>query len=292
MIHLIRVFQKRPHRAWKTKARDTYLDEMLRWEGRGEFGRTSECPDCVLRKSMSPGLPLIRCLDCFLPDLTCAECCIRRHQLNPCHVIEVSSPFSSLLSLYLSPFKKWTGSMFVRISLKDVGLVVHLNHTTLRCPTPAAADSRLRIIHTNGIHDVAIMYCNCTRAVPQHLQLLRRGLYPASQELVRTCVSFSLLRLLHLFALTAKISTYDMYRALERLTANSAVKPPKSRYQPLKRVLVQWRHLKLLKRGGRGHDPTGISGTQNGDLAILCPSCPRPGVNIPNNWNEAPKELM
>lgn len=176
--------------------------------------------------------------------------------------------------------------------MKDIGLVVHLNHGSLRCPTPIASDSRLRIIHTNGVHKVAIKYCGCTRAIPHHVQLLRRGLYLASQELVQTCVSFSLLRLLHLFTLTSKISTYDMYRALERLTANSAVKPPKSRYHPLKRVLIQWRHLKLLKRGGRGHDPSGVLGTKDGDLAILCPSCPRPGINIPDDWRDASQELL
>lgn len=160
----------------------------------------------------------------------------------------------------------------------------------MRCPAPSPCDERLRILHTNGIHEVAFSYCACTREIPRHLQFLRRGLYPASQHNARTCVTFPLLRLMHLLALTSKISTYDVYRSLERLTANSAVQVQKSRYCPLKRTLVQWRHLKLLKRGGRGHSPSGAAGTTRGELAVLCPSCPRPGVNLPGNWMDVPQE--
>lgn len=83
---------------------------------------------------------------------------------------------------------------------------------------------------------------------------------------------------------------YDVYRALERLTANSAVQPQKNRYRPLMRMMTQWRHLKMLKRGGRGHSATGAAGTADGELAVLCPSCPRPGVNLPDNWMEVPRE--
>lgn len=52
-------------------------------------------------------------------------------------------------------------------------------------------------------------------------------------------------------------------------------------------MILQWRHLKLLKRGGRGHDPTGAAGTTEGSLAILCPSCPHPGINLPEDWEKA-----
>ncbi len=56
------------------------------------------------------------------------------------------------------------------------------------------------------------------------------------------------------------------------------------------RCLTQWRYLKALKRGGRGHDKAGAKGTANGELAILCPSCPHPGINMPTEWAAAPKE--
>jgi hypothetical protein len=46
----------------------------------------------------------------------------------------------------------------------------------------------------------------------------------------------------------------------------------------------EWRHLKMLKRAGRGHDPTGVKGTQPGELAVVCPACPQPDINLPENW--------
>lgn len=49
-----------------------------------------------------------------------------------------------------------------------------------------------------------------------------------------------------------------------------------------------WRHLKMLKRAGRGHDPTGVNGTREGECAVVCPACPQPEKNLPPNWREVP----
>ena len=156
-------------------------------------------------------------------------------------------------------------------------------------PTPCHAD--MLVLHTNGIHSVAVDYCNCSFAQPPHIQLLRRQLYPASQIAVKTCATFSLLQQLHKLALATKASTYDFYRSLEQLTVNTGIDCPKSRYRALLRMVLQWRHLKMLKWGGRGHDETGALGTQPGELAILCPSCPRPGINLPEGWEQAPEGM-
>ena len=75
------------------------------------------------------------------------------------------------------------------------------------------------------------------------------------------------------------------------LTTNTGLNVPKSRYKALFRMTMQWRHLKLLKRGGRAHDPDGIKATKPGELAVLCPSCPRPGINLPDGWENALLEM-
>ena len=49
-----------------------------------------------------------------------------------------------------------------------------------------------------------------------------------------------------------------------------------------------WRSLLMLKRKARGHDTAGISGTKPGELAIQCPACPRPGVNLPESFRSRP----
>ncbi|KAF8190121.1 hypothetical protein BJ912DRAFT_850355, partial [Pholiota molesta] len=99
-----------------------------------------------------------------------------------------------------------------------------------------------------------------------------------------------LLRLLHMISLTSKVSTYDLYRALERLTDNVIIQEQRARYRPLLRIGLQWRHLKLLKRGARGHDEAGIAATKDGELAVMCPSCPHPGINLPDDWADAPED--
>lgn len=46
----------------------------------------------------------------------------------------------------------------------------------------------------------------------------------------------------------------------------------------------------MLKRGGRGHDLRGAEGTESGELAVECPACPRPGVNLPEGWESVPEK--
>lgn len=44
----------------------------------------------------------------------------------------------------------------------------------------------------------------------------------------------------------------------------------------------------MLIRAGRGNDPGGVEATQQGQLAVLCPACPHPGKNLPDNWDNEP----
>jgi hypothetical protein len=49
-----------------------------------------------------------------------------------------------------------------------------------------------------------------------------------------------------------------------------------------------WRHLKLLKRSGQGHDPEDLSAMVPGACAVECPACPQPERNLPADWSSAP----
>jgi hypothetical protein len=77
---------------------------------------------------------------------------------------------------------------------------------------------------------------------------------------------------------------------LKKFFDNTSINSPKSRYCTLLRMALQWRHLKMLKRGGRAHDPTGVAGTQEGELAVLCPSCPHARINIPTDWEDVSED--
>lgn len=48
----------------------------------------------------------------------------------------------------------------------------------------------------------------------------------------------------------------------------------------------------MLKRAGRGHDPSGVLGTKPGELAVVCRACPIPGINLPDGWEDAPPEIQ
>ncbi|KAF9512237.1 hypothetical protein BS47DRAFT_1363256 [Hydnum rufescens UP504] len=80
----------------------------------------------------------------------------------------------------------------------------------------------------------------------------------------------------------SKVSTIHFYQALERETDNSGLMDIKSRYSSFLHMVCIWRHLKLLKQGGCGHDPLGAEGMRRGELALVCPACPIPSMNLPD----------
>jgi hypothetical protein len=41
----------------------------------------------------------------------------------------------------------------------------------------------------------------------------------------------------------------------------------------------------MMKCTGRGHDPSGVAGTTQGELALQCRGCPQPGRNLPDSWD-------
>jgi hypothetical protein len=55
-------------------------------------------------------------------------------------------------------------------------------------------------------------------------------------------------------------------------------------------MVREWRHIKMTKRAGRGHDKSGIAGTSQGELAIPCRACPQPGINLPTGWEKGRAE--
>ncbi|KZS99651.1 uncharacterized protein LAESUDRAFT_765307 [Laetiporus sulphureus 93-53] len=86
------------------------------------------------------------------------------------------------------------------------------------------------------------------------------------------------------------VSGFHFYAVLERRTDNTSMNPPPGRYSAFMQMMHQWRHLKLIKHVGRGHDPDGISATPPGGCTVLCPACPQPGKNLPKDYEQAPPE--
>jgi hypothetical protein len=53
----------------------------------------------------------------------------------------------------------------------------------------------------------------------------------------------------------------------------------------------QFRHIKMMKRAGRGNIRGGVASTACSDLAIACPACPHPSVNLPDKWEDVDTSL-
>ncbi|KAJ7429392.1 hypothetical protein B0H11DRAFT_1768215 [Mycena galericulata] len=261
---------------WVSKKKpQLYVDELVLLEGRGEYGSYDACIICGVAAA------IYRCRQCFTDDLYCWKCVVAVHVDSPLHKIEV-----------------WEeDTMFARTTLKALGLRIQLGHGKRGpgrrglCVLPSpAVDDDFVVLAANGIHEVAVDFCNCATAQPHDIQLMRARWYPATGKNPRTAATFSVLRRYHLLTLESKCSGSEFYNSLARETDNSGTEPVRDRYDEFLRMTREWRHLQMLKRAGRGHDPSGVEGTKAGECALLCPACPQPGKNLPPNWRNAPKE--
>ncbi|PBK70788.1 hypothetical protein ARMSODRAFT_884149, partial [Armillaria solidipes] len=251
--------------------REEYLLELLRRNGHGGAVLQSACSNCQM------GKPIFRCDGCPLGLLACKACCLKLHSSLPLHVVW-----------------EWTGERFVKTTLRKLGLRVQIRHFDgSECICPEPAGWTFTILDTNGIHDVKVDYCACDRCkgTMQRQQLLRFGWYPVTPLHPRTCATLTLLDQFHALTHAGKISTYDYYRYLNTMTDAWGIRLPKRKYTSLLRMVRQYQHLKMLMRAGRGQEENGIATTSEGQLALQCPACPIPEVNLPEGWRLASRSI-
>ncbi|KAG1798028.1 hypothetical protein EV424DRAFT_1475028 [Suillus variegatus] len=242
----------------------TFLDEMMRLNGRGSEGVTCSCGGV---------LPEFRCCDCHGTRMFCHECMLQNHMYHPLHRIEM-----------------WNGTFFQHITLKMLGVRIQLGHNPgERCynPRPAAGDDFM-VIGLDGVHEVALDFCGCASAQVRYTQLLRMRWYPATVFEPQTAATFAVLQHFHILSFESKVSAYEFYHSLARCTDNSGLIGIKDRYSAFMQMVHQWRNLKQLGCGGRAHDPAGVNATAEGELAVLCPACLQPGKNLPPDWEQEP----
>ncbi|KAF7965909.1 hypothetical protein HWV62_40974 [Athelia sp. TMB] len=175
-----------------------------------------------------------------------------------------------------------------------IGFVVHLGHDGSQCPSPTLKSTDFEILDLSGQHTITVYFCGCFGAPHERIQLLRTKWFPASTSQPNSAFTFDVLNTFQLISLQGKLSAYDFYQALMHKTDNlgitrrvdekSTATGPRDRYDQLLPIIRIWRHLHMLKRAGRGHDPLGIESTVDGECAVECPACPQPGKNIPHNW--------
>ncbi|KAL0567206.1 hypothetical protein V5O48_014794 [Marasmius crinis-equi] len=247
---------------WRVLA-TSFLEEMLRLDG-----KSADENFCVACKKETT--TLYRCRICSGDSLLCSECIVRGHVQRPLDIIE-----------------KWNGFFFERATLGSIGFGIQLGHPPGECcSSPRPARSNFVIVDVDSIQDVNVSYCMCRRSSvvgDSWQQLMRYRLYPGSVDTPATAFTFRCLTLFHNLTLQGKMTAYDFYHGLETLTDATGLTNVKDRYDSFVRVVRQWRFLKLLKRAGIGNvEEVDLDDLDPGSLAIRCPACPTPGVNMPD----------
>ncbi|KAG1830663.1 hypothetical protein EV424DRAFT_1470336 [Suillus variegatus] len=191
--------------------------------------------------------PEYKCQDCFGSELHCSTCILSVH--------------------------KWNA----------LGLRIQLGHITGRqCVNPHCAfNDDFVIIDIFGIHEVSLNFCGCAIAESRMQQLLRMSLFPLTTSDPKTAATFRVLEQYHLLSFESKISAYEFYHGLRRMSDNTGLPLIKDRYELFMRMIREWRH-----------DPKGVEATAQGECAVLCPACPHPGKNLPDNWKDAPRRWL
>ncbi|KAK0488218.1 hypothetical protein EDD18DRAFT_1335263 [Armillaria luteobubalina] len=119
------------------------------------------------------------------------------------------------------------------------------------------------------------------RQLGMRYQLQGSWLFPATDIKPRTAVTTMALEQFQMLTFMGKISAYEYYHSLVRLTDNTGIKSPSDNFNAFICMVHEWSFIRLLKRAGVGNDPGRWKDAKPGSCAVECLACPCPGVNIP-----------
>ncbi|KAI0347143.1 hypothetical protein BDW22DRAFT_1322010, partial [Trametopsis cervina] len=141
---------------------------------------------------------------------------------------------------------------------------------------------QLTVIDITGIHHITVIFCQCPFAPARYRQLLDLQLYPASCDRPATVFTFAVLDnfILHNRACNTPAQSY--FNVLQRITDPIQPHLTTNRYREFLRVIRQWRHLKTRRQSGVSHE--GYRSDVKGQMALFCPACPQPNINLPPDW--------
>ncbi|KAG2036108.1 hypothetical protein BDR03DRAFT_934595 [Suillus americanus] len=193
------------------------------------------------------------CWNCCLnvPQFWCINCFGAELYCKDCIV-------SSHAQNPVHHIQEWTNSCFMVVSLKDLCLCMQLGHF-------------FTLIDTSS-------------------QLLHAAWFLATTADPCTVATFRILKQYHLLSFESKASGYKFYCSIAHLTDNTGLHPQKNHYEGFLGMVHEWHHLKMLKQAGHGHDPAGVANTQSSECAVICPACPQPLKNLPDNWKDVPND--
>ncbi|KAF8264636.1 hypothetical protein EI94DRAFT_1592386 [Lactarius quietus] len=236
---------------------------------------------------------VIKCPDCFGSPSYCRDCISDAHRNSPFHWPCI-----------------WTVSHYAQVSLQSLGFYLSLGHGGSPCPktvesessdlvvldalftlmdlvantsgwthTAASGNPLFIVVDCCGIFDMEVVFCVCSDGGDRDAQLLRSGLFPVTFKQIETLFTFSVLEDFLNDNLECKTTAQQYYSKLQIMTN----KMFPNNVPQLLRASCQWRDLKNRMESGVGHMKEGEP-MSNGSMAIFCPACPQPGINLPDDW--------
>lgn len=152
----------------------------------------------------------------------------------------------------------------------------------------ASLGSNIRVVHTNGLHNLSMVSCHCHQNDELHLDLAASQLLPTSFKRVKTLFTVQVLDTFRLCNLELKASAYQFYQLLRRHTRPMAPAEVPNLYREFRRMSRLWRWMKKLKWAGYAGNSKTVKDVKPAELSIFCPACPQQNINIPDNWKDDP----
>lgn len=159
------------------------------------------------------------------------------------------------------------------------------------CAAPdrdALNNQYVRVVHTNGVHHIAMVCCTCRGKESIINDIIYAGMLPTSFVRIRTIFTTALLDHFRYCNLELRSSAYQFFQLLRRFTLPMAPLKVANLYHELRRLSRLWRWVKKLRWAGYGLKRGQPINPQPGELGNFCPACPQSGINIANNWREDP----
>ena len=156
----------------------------------------------------------------------------------------------------------------------------------------ALSNQYIRVVHTNGIHHIALVACTCQGHENITTDLIYAGWVPTSFVRVRTIFTAAVLDHFRYCNLEMRSSAYQFFEMLRRVT--NSLNPSKvvNLYHELRRLSRLWRWVKKLRWAGYGQRVGQPITPKPGELGNYCLACPQVGFNVAENWKADPNRWV
>ncbi|KAH9910190.1 uncharacterized protein BXZ73DRAFT_59074, partial [Epithele typhae] len=241
------------------------------------------CDVCQLKGIETP-LPnfsaRFSCEDCIPSPAFCTECVKKWHHFTPFH----------RLLEWKTQKQTWLNT-----TLCNLGDIIVIGHPDGSKCAATSQETPLTIIHEHGFCvDYKVCYCKCrggAETLQRPLRLLEHGIFPGSwSNNVGTAYTLNALKILDANLVQAQSSMHDLFIVLTRLTDEIARLDTLDRARQLLTAMREYNFLMTCMR--HGVVPEAGKPLERNTLALACPLCPQPGINMRPGYQNRDKKYQ